>query len=144
MNNEMNRVRANWRAILLAALLMALLPRVVASNGGQAGGVGSPPPAPHLVQTASSCGFSVAVDQSNLASIVECLPADASCTQGIAICFPDGVCKDVTTGAASIRYWKQSSPGGVPQRLDVVVGNISAHGSPTSVGWTQTQGAPLP
>ncbi len=139
-------VRTNRRAILVAALLPALLPRVVASNGGQAGAAGSPPPAPHLVQTASCCGFSVAVDQSNLASIVECLPADASCTQGIAICFTDGTCRDVTadSGAASVRYWKQSTVAGLPQRLDVIVGNISAHGGPTSVAWAQTQGAPLP
>ena len=139
-------VRTNWRAILVAALLPALLPRVVASTGGQAGGVSSPPPAPHLVQTASCCGFSVAADQSNLTSIVECLPADVSCTQGIAICFADGTCRDVTanSGAASVRYWKQSTVAGLPQRLDVIVGNISAHGSPTSVAWTQTQGAPLP
>jgi len=139
-------LRANWRAILLAALLPALLPRVVASNGGQAGGAGSPPPAPHLVQIASCCGFSVAVDQTNLASIAECLPTDASCTQGIAVCFPDGTCKDVAADgtAASVRYWKQSTIAGLPQRLDVIVGNISAHASPTSVGWTETQSGPLP
>ena len=139
-------VRTNRRAILVAALLPALLPRVVASNGGQAGGVNSPPPELHLVQTAPCCGFSVAVDQSNLASIVECLPTDASCTQGIAICFTDGTCRDVTadSGAASVRYWKQSTVAGLPQRLDVIVGNISAHGGPTSVAWAQTQGAPLP
>src|SRR5258707_4880993 len=139
-------VRANWRAILVAALLPAVLPRVIASNSGQAGGPGSPPPAFHLLQTASCCGFSVAVDQSNLASIVECLPADASCAQGITVCFPDGTYKAVTAdgSAASVRYWKQSTVAGLPQRLDVIVGNISAHGSPTSVAWTQTQGAPLP
>lgn len=143
MNHETNWVRLNRRALSAAALLLALLPRVVASSG-QAGGVGSPPPANHLVQTATCCGFSVAVDQTNLASIAECSPSDASCTQGIAVCFPDGTCKDVTAGAASIRYWKQASPGGVAQRLEVVAGNISAHASPTSVGWTQTQGGALP
>jgi len=145
MKYEMNQARANWRAILVAALLLALLPRVVASNGGQAGVAGSPQPTPHLVQSASCCGFLVAVDQTNLASIVECLPADATCTQGIAVCFPDGTCKDVTAdgGAASVRYWKQSTIAGLPQRLDVIVGNISAHGSPTNVGWTETQGGPL-
>ena len=147
MNHEINRARVNWRALfaatLLLALLLALLPRVIASST-QAGGAGSPPPASHLVQTATCCGFSIAIDQSNLASIAECSPGDASCTQGITICFPDGICKDVTMGAASIRYWKQSSPSGVPQRLDVVVGNISAHAGPTSVGWAQTQSGPLP
>src|SRR5256885_5059064 len=138
-------VRTNWRAILVAALLPALLPRVVASNGGQAGGPGSPTPSPHLVLTASCCGFSFAVDQSNLASIMECLPADASCTQGIAICFADGTCRDVAagSGAASVRYWKQSTVAGLPQRLDVIVGNISAHGSPTSVAWTDRKSTRL-
>ncbi|HLZ11292.1 MAG TPA: hypothetical protein VKP58_01780 [Candidatus Acidoferrum sp.] len=142
----MNRARANWRAILVAALLPALLPRMVASNGGRAGGSGSPPPALHLVQRAACCGFSVAVDQSNLASIVECSPGDASCTQGISICFAGGACTDVAAGsaAASVRYWKKAVVAGVPQRLDVIVGNISAHASPTAVGWSEAPGAPLP
>jgi hypothetical protein len=131
--------------MFLAALLLALLPRLSATKG-QGGVAGSPQSAPHVVQTATCCGLSIAVDQTNLASIVECSPSDASCTQGIAVCFSDGTCSDVAVGngAASVRYWKQSTVAGVPQRLDVIVGNISAHASPTTVGWMQTQGAPLP
>ncbi|GAC1635541.1 MAG: hypothetical protein NVS9B14_12880 [Candidatus Acidiferrum sp.] len=127
-------MQRNW-IFYLAGIVGAVL---------QAGGAPAPPP--HIVQTATCCGMAIAVDQTNLASIAECLPGDASCQQGIAICLADGTCEDVPAGsAASIRYWKKySAAAGLPQRLDVVVANISSHASRTTVGWTQTQGAPLP
>lgn len=132
------------RAFLSGLLLVSSFVPLVRGSAGQAGAAGSPAPG-HVLQSGNCCGISVTVDETNLASVPECDPADASCQQGIAVCFADGGCQDVVAGsAASIRYWKQYSPAGVPQRLDVVVGNIFSHASPTATGWTQTQGPPLP
>ncbi len=132
------------RAFLSGLLLVSAFVPLVRGSGGQAGAAGSPAPS-HVLQSGNCCGISVTVDQTNLASLAECDPADATCGQGIAICFPDGSCQDLAAGStASVRYWKQYSPAGVAQRLDVIVGNISSHASPTATGWTQTQGPPLP
>ena len=110
----------------------------------QAGGAPGVP-VNHLLQSASCCGFSATVDESNLASISECAANDATCTQGISICFSDGTCRDVADGSpVSVRYWKASTVAGIPQRLDVNVANLSPHAGPTPVGWSQLSGAPLP
>jgi hypothetical protein len=133
------------RTLLSGALLVSAFVPMLHGRANQTSAAGSPFPVTHTLAGATCCGLSVALDQSNLASIQECAPDDASCQQGIAVCFADGTCQDVPPGGAvSVRYWKQYSAGGIAQRLDVVIGNISPHASPTNLGWTQTQGSPLP
>ena len=133
------------RAVLGGALLLSAFVPILHGRANQAGSAGAPLPVSHTIAGATCCGFAAALDESNLASIQECAPEDASCQQGIAVCFSDGTCQDVPSGGAvSVRYWKQYSAGGIAQRLDVVIGNISPHASPTNLGWTQTQGSPLP
>jgi len=92
---------------------------------------------------ASCCGLG-AVDQSNLASIVECLPAECELRAGFHFACGRNVQSVTANSGAQVSLLETVTVAGLPQRLDVIVGNISAHGSPTSVAWTQTQGAPLP
>ncbi len=133
------------RAFLSGLLLVSAFVPLVRGHANQAGAAGSSAPALHVLQSATCCGFALTVDQTNLGSIQECTTGDTSCRQGIAVCFADGTCEDVAAGGvASVRYWKQYSAAGMPQRLDVVVAKISSHPAPTTTGWTQAQGAALP
>ena len=142
MRYEFHRMN---RGVLGGALLLSAFVPILHGRANQGGSAGDPVPVSHTLAGATCCGFAVTADQTNLASIQECAPDEASCQQGIAVCFPDGTCQDVPGGGAvSVRYWKQYSAGGIAQRLDVVIGNISSHASPTSLGWTQTQGPALP
>ena len=137
--------RSAWSLRRTACAFGLLLMPMPLFQAGQSTPAGAPAPT-HTIVTANCCGFTLAVDETNLTSIAECAATDSACAQGISLCFADGSCKDLPAGnaGASVRYWKKYAYAGAPQRLDVVVGNISAHAPPTPAGWTRTQGAPLP
>lgn len=74
-------------------------------------------------------GVAAYVDELNIFAFQECTPTNASCTQGITLCFDGGLCKDVTLSnkPVTVSLWTQVAGF----RTAASIGTLGPHAPPT-------------